>query len=124
MLPAESGPVRRSWRDMLENTLYQNLKVQAEWNANRTTLTLKIPTKRPDWLVPPVSWVVRPPAYRSLVLDPVGADLWTWCDGSRNVEKVVEMFAQKHSLTFHEARVSATSYLKDLVRRGALAVAI
>ncbi|MGA1529631.1 MAG: PqqD family protein [Kiritimatiellia bacterium] len=109
---------------MMENTLYQNLKVQAEWNPTRTTLTLKIPTKRPDWLVPPISWVVRPPAYRSLVLDPVGADLWTWCDGSRTVEKVVEMFADKHSLTFHEARVSATSYLKELVRRGALAVAI
>lgn len=109
---------------MLATTLYHNLKVEEERDDANHRLTLKIPTKRPGWLVPPVSWVVRPPTHRALVLDPIGADLWAWCDGQRTVEEVVVKFAAKHSLTFHESRVSATNYLKELVRRGALAIAI
>ncbi|HMO49931.1 MAG TPA: PqqD family protein [Kiritimatiellia bacterium] len=109
---------------MLASTLYRNLKVQAEWNDKRTQMILKVPTKRPSYLVPPISWVVKPPTHRSLYLDRIGADLWEWCDGRTTVEQVVEKFAAKHNLTFHESRVSATTYLKELVKRGALAVAI
>ena len=109
---------------MLVTTLHRNLKVEAVWNSEHNRLTLRIPTRRPDWLVPPISWIVRPPAFRAIVLDPVGADFWTWCDGKTTVEQVVEKFAAKHNLTFHEARVSATNYLKELVRRGALAVTV
>lgn len=124
MIPQETTTTRRSWKDMLDTTLHHNLKVEEAWDATHTTLTLQIPTKRPAWLVPPVSWVVRPPARRALVLDPFGADLWAWCDGRATVEEVVDKFAAKHKLTFHESRVSATNYLKELVRRGALAVTV
>ena len=109
---------------MLVAVLYPNLKVTEEWSDRRTHLTLKIPTKRPGYLVPPITWVVRPPAFKSIVLDPVAADLWEWCDGKRNVEQVIELFARKHNLTFHESRVSVTTYLKELVKRGVLAVAL
>lgn len=109
---------------MLATTLYHNIKVRESWDASHARLTLEVPTKRPGWLIPPVSWVVRPPTHRALILDSMGADLWAWSDGKRTVEEVIEKFAVKHSLTFHESRVSATSYLKELVRRGALAIAI
>ncbi len=115
---------RSHWRDMLESTLYRNLKVEAGWNDHHNQFILKIPTKRPGYLVPPISWVVRPPRFRSLYLDPTGADLWEWCDGKTTVEQVIEKFARKHNLTFHESRVSATNYLKELIKRGALVVAI
>jgi hypothetical protein len=124
MLPVETTTTRSHWRDMLATTLYQNLKVQAEWNDRRTQLVIKVPNKRPSYLVPPVSWVVRPPAFRSIVLDRNGAMLWEWCDGKRTTEEVIELFARTHNLSFHESRVSVTSYLKELVKRGALAVAI
>jgi hypothetical protein len=124
MMPNSVPRARGSWHDMLATILYRNLKVTAEWSDQHTHLTLKVPTKRPGYLIPPISWVVRPPAYKSLVLDPVAADLWEWCDGEKNVEQVIELFARKHNLTFHESRVSVTTYLKQLIKRGVWAVAI
>ena len=124
MIPTNAVTPKGTWKEMLTAVLYRNLKVTAEWNTGHTQLTIKVPTKRPGYLVPPISWVVRPPAFRSLILDPVAADLWEWCDGQRNVEQVIELFARKHNLTFHESRVSVTSYLKELVKRGVFAVAI
>lgn len=123
-MPATAPRLKGNWGDMLAAVLQPNLKVTAVWNTERTQLTLNVPTKRPDYLVPPISWVVRPPAFRSFVLDPVAAELWTWCDGRRCVEEVIELFARKHNLTFHESRVSVTSYLKELVKRGVFAVAV
>jgi hypothetical protein len=124
MMPA--GPTRpvATWHDMLTAVLHPNLKVTAAWNPERTRLTLQVPTKKPDYLIPPLTLIIRPPAYRSFVLDPVAADLWTWCDGKNRVEQVIELFARKHNLTFHESRVSVTTYLKELVKRGVFAVAI
>jgi len=124
MLPSTTNTMRSSWRDMLSSRLYRNLKVTAEWTENGTQLALSVPTKRPDYLVPPISWVVRPPKARKVYIDRTAADLWEWCDGKKNVEQVIELFAQKHNLTFHESRVSVTAYLKELLKRGALAVAI
>jgi len=109
---------------MLATVLHRNLKVQEEWTPDRSRLTLKIPTKRPGYLVPPLSWIVRPPAFRSFLLDRTGAQVWEWCNGNATVEEVVVKFARQHNLTFHESRVSVTTYLKELVRRGALAIAI
>lgn len=124
MMPQKAPRTRGNWHDMLNTVLHRNLKVTAEWNDHRTHLTLKIPTKRPGYLVPPISWVVHPPEFKSIILDPVAADLWEWCDGQRNVEQVIELFARKHNLTFHESRVSVTTYLKELVKRGVWAVAV
>lgn len=124
MTPAPRSSPRANWREMLASTLYQNLKVTATWNKDGTQLGLAIPTKRPGYLIPPITWVVRPPAFRTLYIDRIAADLWFWCDGTRTVEDVIELFARKHTLTFHESRVSVTTYLKELVKRGALAVAI
>ena len=58
--------------------------------------------------------------FRSVVLDRIGRTVWDLCDGQRTVERVVEEFAGRYGLTFHEARVSVTTYLKELVQRGAL----
>ncbi|HMP88703.1 MAG TPA: PqqD family protein [Kiritimatiellia bacterium] len=124
MIPPPTPTKRPSWQEMLKSRIYRNLKVTSEWNDKHTQFILKIPTKRPSYLFPPISWVVKPPAYRTLYLDQIGADLWDWCDGRNDVERVIELFAQKHNLTFHESRVSVTTYLKDLLKRGALAVAI
>jgi hypothetical protein len=124
MMPAGPAPLKSTWRDMLTATLYRNIKAETSWNTGGTVFSVGIPTKRPAYLVPPVSWLVRPPKQRVLQLDPVAADLWFWCDGQNRVEDVIDLFARKHALTFHEARVSVTGYLKELVKRGALAVTL
>jgi len=59
---------------------------------------------------------------RTLRLDRLGSEVWDLCDGQRTGEGVVDDFAQRHRLTFHEARAAVTVYLKTLVQRGALAL--
>lgn len=83
---------------------------------------ITIRRRRPGWLAPPVSWLIRPALTATIELDALGATLWRDCDGRRNVEMIVVEFAQRHALTFHEARSAVTGYLKGLVQRGALAV--
>lgn len=114
---------RSGWKDMLEARLVANIKAEAQWSDDRSELVLRVPTRKPGYLIPPISWIIRPPRARAIVLDRIGGQVWAWCDGTRTVEQVIELFALEHNLTFHESRVSVTTYLKDLVKRGTLAVA-
>jgi len=59
-----------------------------------------------------------------MTLDRLGSWVWKLCDGNRNVEQLVDDFAAAEGLSFHEARVAVTGYLKTLIQRGALAVEV
>ena len=87
-------------------------------------LSISVRTRRPRYLAPPLSWIVPLRPTRVVRLDRVGSQVWALCDGTRTVEEVVEAFAARHRLTFHEARVAVTGYLRQLVHRGALAMAL
>ena len=87
-------------------------------------LLITVTRNRPWYFRPPLSWVLRPSLRKTIVLDEVGAQIWDLCDGQRNVEDIIDEFSQAHRLSFHEARVAATNYVKSLVQRGALAVAV
>ena len=73
---------------------------------------------------PPLSWIVPFREESCSTLDPLGAEVWKLCDGQRTVEGVVDAFKDRYALSFHEARVAVTEYLKVLVQRGVLAVAL
>lgn len=110
-----------TWEKMLHARLTRNTAAHAEPEPTGG-LRLAVPTRRPRYLVPPLSWIIRPPARRILLLDTLGARVWALCDGACTVEQIVDTFAAEHGLTFHEGRVAVTSYVKMLVQRGALAV--
>lgn len=80
--------------------------------------------EQPWYLVPPISWIVPIRPERSTTLDRTGSYIWRLCDGKRTVEAIVDDFAEKYSLSFHESRVAVTGYLRSLIQRGILAVAI
>ena len=86
-------------------------------------LRIGVALTRPRWLVPPLSWVIKPRSERTVRLDTLGAEVWRLCDGERTVENVVDEFARRHSLTFHESRTAVTSYMKQLMQRGVLVIA-
>ncbi len=109
---------------MLKARLYKNEAARIVDDDGRGTVTLAVPTRKPGFLFPPISWVIRPPKERLTTLDPIGANVWRACDGHRTVENIVERFAITHQLSFHESRVSVTSYITSLIQRGALAVAV
>ena len=60
--------------------------------------------------------------YDAKGLDKLGTEVLELCDGSRRVEEIVDEFAAKHRLTFHESRVAVTGFLRSLVQRGLIAI--
>jgi len=83
---------------------------------------VSVPIERPRWLVPPLSWVLPWRSLRRVQLDEAGTAVLTLCDGRRNVEQVIESFAQEHKLSFRESRLAVTQFLQDLLRRGGVAL--
>lgn len=81
-----------------------------------------VPMKRPKYLVPPISWVLPFSPVRKVELDRLGASVLEMCDGRRTVEKIVENFAAGHKLTFREAQLSVTQFLRQLTHRGLVVI--
>jgi len=55
-------------------------------------------------------------------LDALGRQVFVACDGSRTTEQIVEEFAERHRLRFHEARLSVLTFLRSLVERNLVAL--
>lgn len=94
--------------------------------SERTTddqhVLLTVRKHRPAWLVPPLTWWIKPRLTTTVELDPLGARVWALCDGRRTVEEIIERLAGELDLSFHEGRVAVTNYLKMLVQRGVLVI--
>jgi len=114
---------RASWRPVLEAVPVRNAAARLV-ERREEELCLAVAVRRPRWMVPPISWVVPLGVERRVRLDRMGSEIWDLCDGERTVEDMIDEFAARHSLSFHEARVAVTGYLRELVRRGLLAIAI
>ena len=119
----ETASVGSSWEPMLRAVPMRNTAARAVENQENG-VTVYVKQKRPGFMVPPLSWIVPFRPERSVTLDGIGARVWRWCDGTRTVEEVIDLFRGTYSLTFHEARAAVTGYLRMLIKRGILAVAI
>ncbi len=126
MSGAQRQPDRPSalitWRDALQTIPVRNEAADVD-DRGDGAVAITVQRTRPRWLVPPLSWVIRPRLTKTYKLDGIGGEVWRLCDGERTVEAMADAFAQRHHLTFHEARVALMSYLKLLVERGALVLA-
>ena len=110
-----------SWKRMLLAVPRQNQAAITQIRAN-STLQIIVKRRRPKWLVPPLTWILRLAPVHTLQLDAIGTKIWQWCNGQHSVETIIELFARDHAFSFHEARSAVTGYLKLLVQRGALAI--
>ncbi len=108
---------------MLKARPMRNTKARAERHGS-DRVSVYVKRTRPKTLVPPLSWIVPFKPERRTVLDRLGTQIWDLCDGHNTVEQIVDCFAERHKLSFHEARVAVTGYIKNLVGRGALAMAM
>ncbi|MBD3344475.1 MAG: PqqD family peptide modification chaperone [Chitinivibrionales bacterium] len=92
-----------------------------EENDRGQTVVLQVPLKKTKWYThPPVSWVLPFSKYRRVALDELGKEVWDACDGVQTMERIIEMFAERHFLSFHEARLSVMEFVRQLMRRGML----
>lgn len=106
---------------MLEAVPRRNMAAEVEqWGEESAKVS--VPLKKQWWQMKPVSWVIQPKQQKTFGLDHLGSEVLDLCDGSRTVERIVDEFAARHKLTFHESRVAVTGFLKSLVQRGILAI--
>ena len=59
---------------------------------------------------------------RRLELDALGSSVWQMVDGKQTVANIAEQFRKNHQLGTREAELSVTGFLKDLGRRGLIAL--
>jgi hypothetical protein len=59
---------------------------------------------------------------KKLQLDELGTSVWNLINGSRSVRQLVKMFAETHQLEIREAEVSVAQFMRELGRRGLIAM--
>ena len=80
-------------------------------------LVLYVPLKRRWFTSRPLSLLLPLRDERGYGLDALGQEVWNACDGKSSVEQVVEGFADRHRLGFHEARLAVMQFLRTLAER-------
>ena len=111
----------RSTEPFLRAVPYANQDMDLTRKTDGTG-TAVVPMAKPRYLVPPISWILPFGRSRRVSLDQVGMSVLDLCDGRRPVEKVIEIFAANNKLTFREAQLPVTLFLRQLTQRGIIAI--
>jgi hypothetical protein len=101
----------------------QNQAAKVSRRALTNELMVTIPMRKPRVMVPPISWILPFRKERRIALDKLGEEVFKACDGHRSASDIIEDFARRHDLKFHEARIPVMQFLRDLMRRGAIVLA-
>jgi hypothetical protein len=89
-----------------------------EWETNEhEEVVLKVP-RRQDRIGRLLHRVFVAPAFKQIVLDEVGSDVWVLCTGENSVDAIVKSMAKKYKLSRREVELSLASYLRTLAQRG------
>lgn len=59
---------------------------------------------------------------RKLQLDGLGTAVWRMIDGKRTVREIIDAFQAAHQVSRREAEISVSTFLKELGKRGLLAM--
>ncbi len=59
---------------------------------------------------------------RKIELDTLGSQVWQMIDGSRSTAELIEEFARHHKISNQEAEQSITLFLRELGKRGLIAL--
>ncbi len=80
--------------------------------------------RRREWWVRALAVVLPIPKRRPIELDEVWRQVWDMCDGEHTLRDMVKAFQARHKLSRAEAEWSLRTYLRDLGKRGLVAIAI
>jgi len=61
---------------------------------------------------------------QSFGLDPLGSEVYEACDGTADVAAIVRRFAKTHKVSRSEAEIAVTTFLKTLMTKGLVVMAI
>lgn len=109
-------------RELLRSKPVRNSKLTWEENSDHEAV-LAIPRRRTWWLNL-VARVFYVPSKRTVVLDKIGSQLWLMCDGQHTVDQVINKIREQYKLERKEAEVSTLTYLKQLMEKGLIGLAV
>jgi len=118
--PGKSSSNSAASPDLLRAVPHRNRAMEVSPGPRGTMVS--VPVRRPSWLVPPISWILPFSSHRRVELDDLGLEVLNLCNGRNTVESVIEKFAADHKLSFREAQLSVTQFLRLLTERGLVAV--
>jgi hypothetical protein len=107
--------------DLLDAVPQRNAVVTSEL-ADDGSVVLSVPLRQRWFMKPPFSLIFPFSSRRRVSLDKLGSEVWKQCDGSRSTEKIIEEFAARHAMTFHETRLSVMLFFRSLAERGLIAM--
>jgi hypothetical protein len=82
-------------------------------------VTVSLP--RPAWM----RWfTVSDTVERSFGLDILGREMYEACDGRTSVKSLIRDFARRHTVTLPEAETSVTQFLKTMMTKGLVMMAV
>jgi len=105
---------------LLGGVPHKNSEVELKEDEDGPVLWAEV--RRRWWMRPPFSWILPYRDRKGFRMDQLGFEVWQACDGSRTVEQIVEEFAERHRVDFHEARIAVMQFLKDLAGRELIAL--
>lgn len=82
------------------------------------TVLIRVPVRPRGWLGRLFYSVFRMRECREVELEPVGAFVWSLCDGSHTGKHVSKALCQKYQITQAEADVSLAVFLARMASRG------
>ncbi len=80
--------------------------------------------RRREWWVRILSVFLPIPKRRPIELDALGREVWELCDGEHTLREMIKEFEERHKLSRAEAEWSLRTYLRDLAKRGLVAIAV
>jgi hypothetical protein len=98
-----------------------NRALRSEWKDG--ALVLWVPLRQ-RWWFHLLGWLLPLRKERGIELDETGREVWLACDGERRLEQIIEEFADRHQLKFHEARLCIVAFLRSLAERNLLALVV
>ncbi len=117
----KKSKTRPSQQELLKATPRRNERAVTE-ERPEGTLLVRVPIRRPKYMVPPLSWLLPFSRERRIELDRLGTEVLGMCDGRTSIERIMQSFAKAHRLSFREAQVSVTEFLKMLTQRGVIVI--
>ena len=83
---------------------------------------LTVPLKQKTWMT---LFVRRPLGLtKTFELDDVGRAVWESCDGETTVRQIITDLAERHRLNVREVEVATLAFLKTLVQKGLVGIAV
>lgn len=111
------------WKRMIASIPVKNEAAEV-LEASGGRVQLCVHNQRPAWHRGPVALLLPMRRSRQVELDELGSELWRGCDGKTRVGDLIERFARKERLDWHEARLLVTASLRALIEKGILAIAL